>query len=150
MINILDILAEKMVKFGSFINLYFFLSMLLFLDTYSYIITVILFLYVQKDLESEKTFLRTMSHEIRTPMNTVKLGIDLLRKEMQETGMCTGDMHNILGDITDSSDVIIDLVSDILTNDKLMKGTLQVNKTRIRAWHILHSASKPFICQVAR
>ena len=81
-------------------------------------------------------------------MNTVKLGIDLLRKEMQETGMCTTDMLSILGDITESSDVIIDLVSDILTNDKLMKGTLQLNKTKIRAWHILYSASKPFICQV--
>ena len=89
-----------------------------------------------------------MSHEIRTPMNTVKLGIDLLRKEMQDTGLCTADMLNILGDITDSSEVIIDLVSDILTNDKIMKGTLQLNKTRNRIWNILKTASKPFVTQV--
>ena len=89
-----------------------------------------------------------MSHEIRTPMNTVVLGINLLRKELVERDAASNDIMNILQDITESSEVAIDLVSDLLTHDKIVKGVLTLEKAPTNIWNTVTGVFRPFLVQV--
>ena len=81
-------------------------------------------------------------------MNSVILGLNLLRKELLDAGVCTTDMLGIIGDILESSDVINNLVSDLLTQDKLEKGILTLDKRPSHTWTTMYSAMKPFLTQV--
>ena len=81
-------------------------------------------------------------------MNSVILGLNLLRKELLDAGVCTTDMLGIIGDILESSDVINNLVSDLLTQDKLEKGILTLDKTQLHVWTTLHGMIKTFVFQV--
>ena len=81
-------------------------------------------------------------------MNSVILGLNLLRKELLDAGVCTADILEIIGDILESSEVIINLVSDLLTQDKLEKGILTLDKMPSHTWTTMYSAMKPFLTQV--
>ena len=92
--------------------------------------------------------IRTASHEIRTPMNTVALGLRLLEKELKENNFFNQDISEILSDVTDSCDVTLDLVSDLLTHEKIEGGTMNLDKTELRIWELIKHVAKPFVNQV--
>ena len=93
-------------------------------------------------------FLRTTSHEIRTPMNSVNLGLDLLRKELLQRQICCHDIDEIINDISDSSQVCLELVSELLTHDKLEQGAMQLERRPTHIWSLITDTVRPFFTQV--
>ena len=100
------------------------------------------------EIESKKMFFRSTVHEIRTPITTMVLGLNLLEKEILEGCLKPDEANVIIKDISDSCQVAFDLVSDLLTHDKIKEGTLVLEREPVKLWNIISSTSKPFILQV--
>ena len=104
---------------------------------------------LQALLLSKKAFFRSTSHEIRTPMNTIFMGCQMLKKQLQEVGVSNKEAYDILEDIRVASDITIQLVSDLLTQDKLEEGTMQLDKAPTQIWTLVKDTLRPFIRQVS-
>ena len=105
-------------------------------------------MHIQNALEIKKNLVRTSSHEIRTPLNTVSLGLELLKKELQENHHISKEEIDILNDIKEACGIAIDLVTDTLVYEKLEEGQLLLEKSTVSVWRLLHEAARPFYLQV--
>ena len=100
-------------------------------------------------LTSKKAFFRATSHEIRTPMNTLSVGCQILKKELLEIGCVSRDAFDVLNDMKIASDVTIQLVSDLLTQDKIEEGTMQLDKAPVGIWSVVKESVRMFTSQVS-
>ena len=81
-------------------------------------------------------------------MNTIVLGLSVLRKEMQECDIQNDDMFEIIKNLEESSVVILDLVNDLLSHDKIREGTMSLEKTPLSLWKLVDHTIEPFHTQV--
>lgn len=78
-----------------------------------------------EESDRQKTkFISNMSHELRTPINTISGFSDLL-KDMKDTNQKRNEYIDI---IKDSSDILNNLVDDILDMSKIEAGKLSIDK----------------------
>ena len=55
---------------------------------------------------------------------------------------------DVIRDATASCDVALDMVSEMLTLDKLEEGKLALEKTPVRIWKVMRAAIEPFFTHV--
>lgn len=67
---------------------------------------------------------------------------------MTESKLYNADLLEILQSIEDSSDVAIELISDLLTHDKLQEGNLKVDRNPLLIWNLVEKTTSPFFIQV--
>lgn len=72
----------------------------------------------------------------------------MLAKELKENGSYNKDVSEMVTDLSESADVAVELVCDLLTCDKIESGILKLDKGVIRVWSLLHRTAKPFFLQV--
>ena len=94
-------------------------------------------------------YFRTCAHEIRTPINTVIIGINVLKKLIKGT-VDRKNCYEIMKDIRSSCHVAVDIVSDMLTYDKMGEGKLFLEKYPIALWSLITTTIHPFYTQVSR
>ena len=92
--------------------------------------------------KSEKRFLANMSHEIRTPINAI-IGMTHLMFDTQPTGKQT----EYLSAINYSTDLLLNLVSDILDISKIEAGEMQMAETAFSLKDLLNSVLHTFRIQ---
>ena len=72
----------------------------------------------------------------------------MLRKELLEVGCVSNDAFDILNDMKTASEVTIQLVSDLLTQDKIEEGTMQLDKAPVKMWSLVKESVRLFTSQV--
>jgi PAS domain S-box-containing protein len=86
--------------------------------------------------KTKSEFLAVMSHELRTPINgvlgaTSLLGITTLNEEQRD----------YVNTITDSADILLSLISNILDISKIEKGKLELDKVPLRMVDMVHKCA---------
>jgi len=81
-------------------------------------------------------------------MNTIVLGLSLLRKEMLDSGLHSDDLSEIIKNLDESAEVVLDLVNDLLSHDKIKEGTMSLEKTPLSLWGLIENTIEPFQTQV--
>ena len=92
-------------------------------------------------------FVRLVSHEIRTPLNIVVGGLELLSKHLKNH-VEDPEMSEIILDCRCSCDAAVDILSDMLTYEKLDGGAMKLEKTPIPIWNFIDTSTRPFQIQV--
>mmetsp|Transcript_23613 Transcript_23613/g.34630 ORF Transcript_23613/g.34630 Transcript_23613/m.34630 type:complete len:710 (-) Transcript_23613:628-2757(-) len=107
------------------------------------------FIISKNMLDQKKSFVRYISHEIRTPMNTIYMGIKYVTKNISTTQSESGfvDIKETLGDISESCDVAINTLNNILDYDKLESGEMVIERKFIDVVPFLSSTVQLFVVQ---
>ena len=82
-------------------------------------------------------------------MNTVTMGLDVLKEEMTGKNESKETLDTI-DDMIVSCDASVNILSNILTNDKLESSSLQLEKEEHSALKLIRDTIKPFQMQVLR
>lgn len=108
--------------------------------------------------KTKRLFVRYISHEIRTPLNTVHVGLMVLRDEMKHllvSMVGRGELQNtlsswleLLGEIEESSSNATSVLSDLITYDKILTNTLQLEYSAIPFVEKVESILKLFNIQI--
>ena len=92
---------------------------------------------------------RFVSHEMRSPLNTVTIGLDLLQKDIKTSNSPNKRrMQDTLFDIKNQTEVVIEILNDLLNYEKLDSGLMTLEKAKIQAWSLLTDSVQPFHIQV--
>ena len=113
-------------------------------------------------LRLKQTFVRHVSHEIRyaypslfeicivsyiynsTPLNTVLQGIELLRSRLEKHVNLTHEFNEDLEAIEQSCRIAIDILSELLTYEKLESGLIILERSVVFAFQCIKLALAPF------
>jgi len=90
----------------------------------------------EKAEESDRlktAFLHNISHEIRTPMNAI-VGFSAL---LGEPGLDTSSRQSYIEIISQSSDQLLTIVSDIIEISNIEAGIIKINKTDVNVNSVL-------------
>ena len=71
-------------------------------------------------------YIAMLVHDIRSPLNVIKGSADILSKESKN--LTSEDTSKLLTQIIDTSNVLLDMVSDILDVSKMESGKFEINK----------------------
>lgn len=94
----------------------------------------------EKSKLAKENFLANMSHEIRTPLNAILGLIHIL-----ETTRLDADQAKLLGMLTYSSKLLLQLVNDILDISKIDAGKVKLNKVETDLSRLVND-----ICELTR
>ena len=72
----------------------------------------------------------------------------MLHKELSDIGCTNKEVFDILEDMRAASEVTIQLVSDLLTQDKIEEGTMQLDKAPVGIWSVVRESVRMFTSQV--
>ena len=95
----------------------------------------------------KKKFVRYISHEIRTPLNAVSMGLKYLRDELPKYIQ----VPDILDSVATSQSAClasINILSDLLTFDKIEDGELKLDRQEISVKDLVLSSTAIFQAQV--
>ena len=73
----------------------------------------------------------------------------MLKKELLESKCSYRDMIGIIDDVKAASEIAIDLISDLLTQDKIEEGTMQLDRATVGLWHLIKESVQLFSNQVS-
>jgi signal transduction histidine kinase len=93
-------------------------------------------------------FVRSVSHEVRTPLNTVKMGLELLYRELKDVNGLSPELFQVISDSMQASEDAIGVVSEFLLFDKLCTRSLLLEFTNLDAVEFLKQTIQPFDVQV--
>ena len=86
-----------------------------------------------------------ISHEIRTPLNAACLGLEVVREELTKHG--ASFLLETIECVRMSCESAVDLVSDVLTHDKMEDDKLVVERAPLSVWTMVKRSVKPFTLQ---
>jgi signal transduction histidine kinase len=92
-------------------------------------------------------FVRYISHEIRTPLNTVKMGLELLTEELGVYAI-PPELLESAEDSRKSCDTAIEVLNDLLTQDKLETNKLVLEFSKLNAIAFVKQTVQPFYVHV--
>lgn len=95
--------------------------------------------------EAKSTFLATMSHEIRTPLYGALGTLELLSMTQLDR-----QQRQYVDRINDASQMLLQLISDILDISKIEAGQLQLEKVEFNPRELLQSATGTFAAMAYR
>ena len=100
-------------------------------------------------MEEEKTFVRQISHEIRTPLNVASLGLDVLRRDIDNSSAENKEqLKAIVDEIKGACDITLTTLNDVLLVEKINARLLSLEKTPISATSFINDAVRVFRLQV--
>jgi signal transduction histidine kinase len=86
--------------------------------------------------------------ELRTPLNTAHLGLKLLIKEFQaSTDVKDKERYDTLHDVSRSCEAAIDILNDLLCNEKIESGMLKLHKEDLTVLPYLSDCLSMFTVQ---
>jgi len=98
----------------------------------------------EESSKAKETFLAHMSHEIRTPLNSV-LGMTHL---LQDTNP-TDEQKDYLETIKYSSEILLNIISDILDISKIEAGEAEFHESTFDLKGLVHAQQKTFAFRMA-
>jgi signal transduction histidine kinase len=113
--------------------------------------------FLQFQLQSKRAFVRYVGHEIRTPLNTVTLGLDLIQSNIasvleksppNSTVVILNQISRMVAEVSDSSNIAIDILNDMLLYDKIEQGNIAIFPEKIDTNQLLISLLQNFSIQV--
>lgn len=91
-------------------------------------------------LEAKTEFLSVLSHELRTPLNAI-IGLNELLKENTENPKMVTDYSN---KIHDSSQILLNLINDVLDMSAIEKGKLKFEAKRFNIIELVNSITNMY------
>jgi PAS domain S-box-containing protein len=92
-----------------------------------------------KELDVAKTnFIATISHELKTPISSIKMSVQLLRREA--TGVINEDQLQLLESIDEDATRLLKITSELLNMTQVETGNIQLNITRNKPEEIVQRA----------
>ena len=88
-----------------------------------------------------------ISHEIRTPLNIVKAGLHVLAEDIEQ-GIDKSELIETSKDIDSSLDIAIDMLSEILTHEKLESKNMSLDLSSFPVKIFIRETLRPFYLQV--
>ncbi len=99
-----------------------------------------------KEIDKMKAdFVASVSHELRSPLTTLKGYLELIADE--EAGPLTDEQVDFIKIINQSSDRLLDLISDLLTISKIESATLKMNKEQLSINDVLEEVVKDMVLE---
>ncbi len=92
--------------------------------------------------------MRYISHEIRNPINTVHVGLQLVADNMRNSNFNLRENLDIVEDCHNGCKLAVDILTDILSYDKLESGDMKLNRSLVSILSLLDQAHKQFTLQV--
>jgi len=92
-----------------------------------------------KELDLAKTnFIGTVSHEFKTPISSMKMSLQLLENE--DVGSLNKEQKQLLESITEDTDRILKITSELLNLAQVESGNMQLNISAVNAADIVRNA----------
>ena len=85
--------------------------------------------------KAKQKFLSSMSHEIRTPLNAI-VGFS---SALKSSPNLTTDEKEIVDDMEDASDILLDIVSNLLDMSAIESGKMLINSEEYDSYDLLNS-----------
>jgi len=95
---------------------------------------------IQQSNQLKSEFLANMSHEIRTPLNGIIGAADLLRKSE-----ISPDQEKYLRVISNSGDILLALINDILDISKIEAKELEINVEPVNIRDFIHDITQSIV-----
>eukprot|EP01041_Mallomonas_annulata_P010727 gene10727-22409_t len=90
----------------------------------------------------KRSFIRFISHEVRTPLNAVKLGLDVVKHEM-EVRHCSNESLETIDDVSESCTQAVTILNELLNFEKIEAGVLTLDRTVVSVWELLSKSLRP-------
>eukprot|EP01041_Mallomonas_annulata_P003416 gene3416-6779_t len=90
----------------------------------------------KKLAEVKRSFIRFISHEVRTPLNVMKLGLDIVKSEMEDH-QCSHESLDCLNDVRSSCNQAVYILNELLNFQKIEAGILSLDRLLLSAWDVL-------------
>mmetsp|Transcript_26755 Transcript_26755/g.26995 ORF Transcript_26755/g.26995 Transcript_26755/m.26995 type:complete len:805 (-) Transcript_26755:241-2655(-) len=102
----------------------------------------------KQTLAARKAFVNYISHEIRTPLNVVLSGVTVLEKNLEHGEYMTADDRlDTLHDIRNACDIAVDLLSEMLTYDKIESKNMTLEMNEFHVKDFIKECIRPFYMQ---
>ncbi|MBC7536771.1 MAG: HAMP domain-containing protein [Ferruginibacter sp.] len=88
--------------------------------------------------EAKTNFIATVSHELKTPISSIKMSAQLLND--RRVGALNEEQHDLIKNITDDSERLLKITSELLNVSQVESGQMQLNITRVNPAVIIENA----------
>ena len=99
-------------------------------------------------LELKNHEFRFMSHEIRTSLNSMLMGVQFLDQDLLKYTYVNRNTIQVVQEIRECGQATVDLLNDILLQDKIETGLLQLEKEELSIVTAVASSINLFRLQV--
>jgi len=79
--------------------------------------------------EAKTNFIATISHELKTPISSIKMSLKLMKDE--RVGQINAEQQQLLEHITDDSDRLLKITSELLELSQVETGNIQLNFVQV-------------------
>ena len=79
--------------------------------------------------EAKTNFIATVSHELKTPISSIKMSVQLLNDK--RVGTLNDEQLDLIKNITDDSERLLKITSELLNVSQVETGQIQLNITRV-------------------
>lgn len=88
--------------------------------------------------EAKTNFIATISHELKTPISSIKMSLKLMKDE--RVGKINAEQQQLLEHITDDSDRLLKITSELLELSQVETGNIQLNFVPVKPEQIIDYA----------
>jgi signal transduction histidine kinase len=88
--------------------------------------------------EAKTNFIATISHELKTPISSIKMSLKLMKDE--RVGQINTEQQQLLEHITDDSDRLLKITSELLELSQVETGNIQLNFVPVKPEQIVDYA----------
>jgi NtrC-family two-component system sensor histidine kinase KinB len=88
--------------------------------------------------EAKTNFIATISHELKTPISSIKMSLKLMKDE--RVGLINTEQLQLLEHITDDSDRLLKITSELLELSQVETGNIQLNFVPVKPEQIIDYA----------
>jgi NtrC-family two-component system sensor histidine kinase KinB len=89
--------------------------------------------------EAKTNFIATISHELKTPISSIKMSLKLMNDE--RVGLLNTEQQQLLAHITDDSDRLLKITSELLDISQVETGNIQLNFVPVKPEQIVDYAT---------
>lgn len=88
--------------------------------------------------EAKTNFIATISHELKTPISSIKMSLKLMKDE--RVGQLNSEQQELLAHITDDSERLLKITSELLELSQVETGNIQLNFVPVKPEQIMDYA----------
>lgn len=100
-----------------------------------------------------RLFVRFVSHEMRTPLNTVGLGVNIIRKRLEdmakesdnrEDALNLIEIMEVIVECESNVGIVTEVLNNILDYDKISVGLMDIERKPVNVEEVILSITAPF------